>query len=282
MTPPPPPPPITTTTTTATTGNNQAAVVVASQQLHFQQQLQRVQANATTSNIAATINNSDIQQNSEDAINIEAIAITDDAGDVDVVDGLLPRRNNRQQQQQQQQQQSQQQHFYHQNQHAGYQQLEQQQFEEYHHHHQQYEHEALKLALDGSGGDIAPGTAAAAYYAKNNNLVYCDPSPADEATTTMTPVLDELHFGVPATVVDDDAAAVIEIDEDMVYELSQRLQAELRAAKSRHLACTEVSLPWDLTPRIAREILTMSEREPCGVRGCSIFIEFEDEPNNTR
>lgn len=25
-----------------------------------------------------------------------------------------------------------------------------------------------------------------------------------------------------------------------------------------------------------------SEKEPCGIRGCTIYIEFEDEPDNTR
>ncbi|XP_055907661.1 protein charybde [Eupeodes corollae] len=71
-------------------------------------------------------------------------------------------------------------------------------------------------------------------------------------------------------------------DDASVNALSIRLQSELRAAKSRHLACTEVSLPWDLTPRIAAEIIKVSEKEPCGIRGCTIYIEFEDEPSNTR
>ncbi|XP_055857278.1 protein charybde-like [Episyrphus balteatus] len=71
-------------------------------------------------------------------------------------------------------------------------------------------------------------------------------------------------------------------DDASVNALSIRLQSELRAAKSRHLACTEVSLPWDLTPRIAAEIIRVSEKEPCGIRGCTIYIEFEDEPSNTR
>lgn len=74
----------------------------------------------------------------------------------------------------------------------------------------------------------------------------------------------------------------VDVDAAAINELSMRLQSELRAAKSRHLACTEVSLPWDLTPRIAAEIIRVSEKEPCGIRGCTIYIEFEDEPSNTR
>lgn len=71
-------------------------------------------------------------------------------------------------------------------------------------------------------------------------------------------------------------------DDDAVAQLAQRLQAELRAAKSRHLACTEVLLPADLLNRVAADMVDMSEKEPCGIRGCSVFIEFEDEPGNSR
>ena len=67
-----------------------------------------------------------------------------------------------------------------------------------------------------------------------------------------------------------------------VQELSLRLLDKLRAAKSRHLACTEVSLPCDLTPRIALEILRLAREEANGLRDCTIYIEFEDEPNNSR
>lgn len=71
-------------------------------------------------------------------------------------------------------------------------------------------------------------------------------------------------------------------DMKAVEELSLRLLDELRAAKSRHLTCTEVSLPCDLTPSVAREIIRVSEKEPRGIRGCTIYIEFEDEPKNSR
>ncbi|EDV51396.1 protein scylla [Drosophila erecta] len=71
-------------------------------------------------------------------------------------------------------------------------------------------------------------------------------------------------------------------DQKAVEELSLRLLDELRAAKSRHLTCTEVSLPCDLTPSVAREIIRVSEKEPRGIRGCTIYIEFEDEPKNSR
>lgn len=67
-----------------------------------------------------------------------------------------------------------------------------------------------------------------------------------------------------------------------INDLSNRLLDELRAAKSRNLTCTEVSIPCDLTTRIASEIIRVSEREPCGIRGCTVYIEFEEEPQNSR
>jgi hypothetical protein len=70
--------------------------------------------------------------------------------------------------------------------------------------------------------------------------------------------------------------------EDALQALSIRLQTELRLAKSKHLACTEVLLPADLLHRVSAEMIKLSEREPCGIRGCSLYIEFEDEPGNSR
>ncbi|XP_030372709.1 protein scylla [Scaptodrosophila lebanonensis] len=81
---------------------------------------------------------------------------------------------------------------------------------------------------------------------------------------------------------DDELGNVTDIDATAVNELSMRLLDELRAAKSRHLTCTEVSIPCDLTPNIAAEIIRVSEKEPCGIRGATIYIEFEDEPQNSR
>ncbi|XP_026470540.1 protein charybde-like [Ctenocephalides felis] len=50
---------------------------------------------------------------------------------------------------------------------------------------------------------------------------------------------------------------------------------KLRSAKQNHLACSEVLLPSDLLHRAASEIVKASECEPCGVRGCTIYVEFE-------
>ncbi|XP_076233278.1 protein charybde isoform X1 [Calliopsis andreniformis] len=59
--------------------------------------------------------------------------------------------------------------------------------------------------------------------------------------------------------------------------LAKRLEVELRQAKHVQLSCGEVLLPADLLPRIARTVLNMAENEPCGLRGCTLFISFETD-----
>lgn len=75
--------------------------------------------------------------------------------------------------------------------------------------------------------------------------------------------------GYQAADEGDDCAAV--------SALARRLEDELRAAKSAQLACGEVLLPADLLPRVARDVVRMAENEPCGLRGCTLFINFEND-----
>ncbi|XP_053954253.1 protein scylla [Anastrepha obliqua] len=104
-------------------------------------------------------------------------------------------------------------------------------------------------------------------------------------TNTATPTVGGSYLTTQHTPSQHPSANLFncdDIDAAAVDDLSLRLLDELRAAKQRHLSCTEVSLPCDLTLRIAAEIIRVSEKEPCGIRGCTIYIEFEDEPNNSR
>lgn len=48
------------------------------------------------------------------------------------------------------------------------------------------------------------------------------------------------------------------------------------------MSSTEVLLPADLLHRVSSEMIKLSEREPCGIRGCSLYINFEDETGNSR
>uniref|UniRef100_A0A0A9XQZ5 Protein charybde n=1 Tax=Lygus hesperus TaxID=30085 RepID=A0A0A9XQZ5_LYGHE len=70
-----------------------------------------------------------------------------------------------------------------------------------------------------------------------------------------------------------------EVRDDMVTgscesALARRLETELRAAKSAQLSCGEVLLPSDLLQRVAAEVLALAEVEPCGLRGCTLYVEF--------
>lgn len=61
-----------------------------------------------------------------------------------------------------------------------------------------------------------------------------------------------------------------------------RLLIELRSSKSRDLACAEVLLPDYLLSKISSEIYNLSEKEPCGIKGCAIYIDFKDDAANTK
>ncbi|XP_023302441.2 protein scylla-like [Lucilia cuprina] len=97
-------------------------------------------------------------------------------------------------------------------------------------------------------------------------------------TTTTTSV----NNNSPNYLADEELLYCDKFELAAINDLASRLLEELRAAKSRNLTCTEVSIPCDLTTRIASEIIRVSEREPCGIRGCTLYIEFEEEPQNSR
>lgn len=66
--------------------------------------------------------------------------------------------------------------------------------------------------------------------------------------------------------------------------LADYLAAELRQARARYRlsngqqqrAPSEILLPAGILDRIAGDILDASADEPCGIRGCIIYIDFEE------
>ncbi|CAH1183026.1 unnamed protein product [Ceutorhynchus assimilis] len=68
----------------------------------------------------------------------------------------------------------------------------------------------------------------------------------------------------------------------LVEALSKRLEAELREAKNTHLMVGEVLLPNGLTRRIAQHIFRMADSEFYGLRGCTLYIDFEGEGVNRK
>lgn len=59
--------------------------------------------------------------------------------------------------------------------------------------------------------------------------------------------------------------------------LSKRIENELKLAKRKQLSCCEVLLPCGLLRMIARDILSMAESEPCGLRGCTLYLNIDGD-----
>ena len=61
-----------------------------------------------------------------------------------------------------------------------------------------------------------------------------------------------------------------------LLQFSKHIEDGLKEAREKHLKC-EILIPCGLTMRIARDILIMSESEPCGIRGCSLIIHLQEK-----
>ncbi|KAF7274811.1 hypothetical protein GWI33_012520, partial [Rhynchophorus ferrugineus] len=87
------------------------------------------------------------------------------------------------------------------------------------------------------------------------------------------PISNEFYIKDALTYFYSDCA-----EESAVVEaLAKRLEAELREAKNTHLSVGEVLLPNGLTVRIAQDIFKVADNEPCGLRGCTLYINFDGE-----
>lgn len=64
--------------------------------------------------------------------------------------------------------------------------------------------------------------------------------------------------------------------------LSKRLEEEIRAAKRTHLSCGEVLLPCGLLQKVSEDVLKISEKELCGIRGMNLYLLFEGEEDCRR
>lgn len=60
----------------------------------------------------------------------------------------------------------------------------------------------------------------------------------------------------------------------IVETLSRRLEDELRLVRKENFL-EEILLPHGLTVDIAKKVFQLAELEPCGLRGCLLYIEFE-------
>jgi len=63
--------------------------------------------------------------------------------------------------------------------------------------------------------------------------------------------------------------------ESIVLYIAAKIEHELKEAKRTSLECGEVLVPCNLTRQIAADVVTMSESEPCGLRGGILFVSLE-------
>ncbi|XP_028661001.1 DNA damage-inducible transcript 4-like protein [Erpetoichthys calabaricus] len=66
-------------------------------------------------------------------------------------------------------------------------------------------------------------------------------------------------------------------EERTCQHLAKMFENSLSRAKTTKLHCTELLVPEKLTRRIARDVLRLSSGEPCGLRGCILYVNLEVE-----
>jgi len=70
--------------------------------------------------------------------------------------------------------------------------------------------------------------------------------------------------------------------EFVTAQIAEQIEAGLKRAKTSTLDCVEVLIPLNLTQQIALDVLSSSDSEPCGLRGCILYINFEDDSKEVR
>ncbi|KAB0794023.1 hypothetical protein PPYR_13643 [Photinus pyralis] len=103
----------------------------------------------------------------------------------------------------------------------------------------------------------------------NNATTHKMSSDIIESVLTDVPIPQPQHLDCDSQCTSDDNCEVA------INALSKRLETELRQAKSTSLGCCEVLLPCGLLQRISKDIIAMAESEPCGLRGCTLYLNFE-------
>nr|XP_033812920.1 DNA damage-inducible transcript 4-like protein [Geotrypetes seraphini] len=64
-------------------------------------------------------------------------------------------------------------------------------------------------------------------------------------------------------------------EEKSCHSLIKMLESCLYRSKQTKLKCSKVLVPENLIGRIAQEIVCLSSTEPCGLRGCVIYVNLE-------
>ncbi|RWS29558.1 DNA damage-inducible transcript 4-like protein [Leptotrombidium deliense] len=73
-----------------------------------------------------------------------------------------------------------------------------------------------------------------------------------------------------------------ELEVDLSSRIAQNIENALKEAKRDTLGSCRLLIPCELSLQIAEDILGMSESEPCGLRGCLLYIHYEDKEKSCR
>lgn len=65
--------------------------------------------------------------------------------------------------------------------------------------------------------------------------------------------------------------------EYVVNEIANQIEDGLRRGKMAVMGDVEILIPCDLIKQIALDVVASSETEPCGLRGCIMYINLEED-----
>lgn len=69
------------------------------------------------------------------------------------------------------------------------------------------------------------------------------------------------------------------LEESKCTEVANHLTRSIRTTNQPPLRC-DLYLPSDLVNKISRDVVRMSQCEPCGLRGCVLFLNLEKRQSN--
>lgn len=87
-----------------------------------------------------------------------------------------------------------------------------------------------------------------------------------------------ISFSDQETTVDNYGSidSLSSLDLKQCSHLIQRIQQTLRVVRDQQLKC-EILVPCGLIKKIAQDIVHMAYYEPCGLRGCMLYINLEEK-----
>lgn len=113
---------------------------------------------------------------------------------------------------------------------------------------------------------------------QNANMMGFPSDPLKPSPVSIQSLSEQIEFLNSTSSLDE--------DEDIISNesLIESIENTLKDAKTQDFdnGQVEVLYPVDLSSRVAEEIVRLAEDEPCGLRGCIIYICLEDKCNNSR